>query len=77
MHAINTRGTFACSQACIPCLKKSLNSHILMSSPPLSLEPRWFGHFCIDDEVLRRAGVTDFEPYQLVPGAKLIPDYFL
>ena len=157
MHSINTRGTFACSQACIPYLKQSSNPHILMSSPPLNLDPRWFGkhlaytiakygmslcvlglaeeleadgiavnalwprtviataavqnllggddaiagsrkptivadaahailtrpsrdfsgHFCIDDEVLRRAGVTDFEPYQSVPGAQLIPDYFL
>ena len=157
MHSINTRGTFACSQACIPYLKQSSNPHILMNSPPLNMDPRWFGkhvaytiakygmslcvlglaeelkadgiavnalwprtviataavqnllggddaiagsrkptivadaahailtkpsrdfsgHFCIDDEVLRRAGVTDFEPYQFVPGAQLIPDYFL
>src|SRR5512140_318622 len=29
MHGINTRGTFLCSQACIPYLKKSENPHIL------------------------------------------------
>ena len=42
MHQINTRGTFACSQACIPHLKKAANPHILMLSPPLSMETRWF-----------------------------------
>ncbi|RKH68685.1 NAD(P)-dependent oxidoreductase [Corallococcus interemptor] len=157
MHGINTRGTFACSQACIPYLKKSSNPHILNNSPPLNLEPRWFGphvaytiakygmslcalgmaeelkddgiavntlwprtviataavqnllggddtikgsrkpeimadaayailtkpsrsftgNFCIDDEVLRAAGVTNFDQYQSVPGAELLPDFFL
>ncbi len=43
MHGINTRGTFACSQACIPYLKKSSNPHILNNSPPLNMEARWFG----------------------------------
>jgi citronellol/citronellal dehydrogenase len=42
MHQINTRGTFACSQACIPHLKKSSNPHILNLSPPLNMEARWF-----------------------------------
>jgi citronellol/citronellal dehydrogenase len=42
MHQINTRGTFACSQACIPYLEKSSNPHILNLAPPLSLEARWF-----------------------------------
>src|SRR3954469_25857459 len=42
MHQINTRGTFACSQACIPHLKKSSNPHILNLSPPLNMETRWF-----------------------------------
>ncbi|MGE6763734.1 NAD(P)-dependent oxidoreductase [Corallococcus sp. AB049A] len=157
MHGINTRGTFACSQACIPYLKKSSNPHILNNSPPLNMEPRWFGphvaytiakygmslcalgmaeelkddgiavntlwprtviataavqnllggddtikgsrkpeimadaayailtkpsrsftgNFCIDDEVLRAAGVTNFDQYQSVPGAELLPDFFL
>ncbi|WP_223633725.1 NAD(P)-dependent oxidoreductase [Corallococcus sp. EGB] len=157
MHGINTRGTFACSQACIPYLKKSSNPHILNNSPPLNMEPRWFGphvaytiakygmslcalgmaeelkddgiavntlwprtviataavqnllggddtikgsrkpeimadaayailtkpsrsftgNFCIDEEVLRAAGVTNFDAYQSVPGAELLPDFFL
>lgn len=42
MHGINTRGTFACSQACIPYLVKSENPHILNISPPLNMEARWF-----------------------------------
>jgi citronellol/citronellal dehydrogenase len=43
MHGVNTRGTFACSQACIPHLRKASNPHILNNSPPLNMEPRWFG----------------------------------
>jgi citronellol/citronellal dehydrogenase len=157
MHGVNVRGTFACSQACIPHLKKSSNPHILNNSPPLNLQARWFGphvaytmakygmsmcvlgmaeelrpdgiavnaiwprtviatsavqnllggdsgmrgsrkpeivadaayailtkpsreftgNFCIDEEVLRAAGVSDFSNYQTVPGAELLPDYFL
>lgn len=42
MHQINTRGTFACSQACLPYLLKAENPHILNLSPPLNMEERWF-----------------------------------
>src|SRR6185369_5061966 len=42
MHSVNTRGTFACSQACIPHLRKAKNPHILNNSPPLNMEARWF-----------------------------------
>ncbi len=42
MHQINTRGTYACSQACIPYLKDAENPHILNLSPPLNMEARWF-----------------------------------
>lgn len=42
MHQINTRGTFACSQAAIPYLAKSSSAHILNLSPPLNMEARWF-----------------------------------
>ena len=35
------------------------------------------GNFFIDEEVLRREGVTDFSKYQTVPGATLIQDLFL
>jgi citronellol/citronellal dehydrogenase len=157
MHGINARGTFLCSQACIPHLKKAANPHILNNSPPLNMEPHWFaphvaytmakygmsmcvlgmaeelkeegiavnalwprtviataavqnllggdesirhsrrpeimadaayaiitkpsrtftGRFCIDEDVLRAEGVRDFARYQAVPGAELMPDYFL
>jgi citronellol/citronellal dehydrogenase len=43
MQGINTRGTFLCSQACLPQLKKSANPHILTLSPPINLNPRWLG----------------------------------
>jgi citronellol/citronellal dehydrogenase len=157
MHQINTRGTYACSQACIPVLTKAENPHILNLSPPLNMEARWFaphvaytmakfgmsmcvlgmaeelrpkriavnalwprtaiataavqnllggdeamrgcrtveimadaahiiltrksteqtGQFFIDDEVLGSAGVTDLSKYATVPGAPLVPDFFV
>ena len=160
MHGVNTRGTFVCSQACIPHLSKSDNPHILNISPPLNMEARWFsphvaytmakfgmsmcvlgmadelkhrkiavnalwpktviataavqnllggdatikgsrkpdimadaayavltrksteftGNFCVDETLLREAGVTDFSAYAMTPGMKdseLLPDYFL
>jgi citronellol/citronellal dehydrogenase len=39
---INTRGTFLCSQACIPHLRKAANPHILTLSPPLDMRAKWF-----------------------------------
>jgi citronellol/citronellal dehydrogenase len=46
MFGVNVRGTFVCSQACIPYLKRSAaagrGAHILNLSPPLSMKPRWF-----------------------------------
>jgi len=45
MNQINARGTFLTSKACIPHLKRSANPHVLMLSPPLDMNPRWFqGH---------------------------------
>jgi citronellol/citronellal dehydrogenase len=35
------------------------------------------GHFFIDEEVLREAGVTDFAGYAVSPGAALHHDFFL
>ncbi|MEO8010757.1 MAG: NAD(P)-dependent oxidoreductase [Dokdonella sp.] len=43
MHQVNTRGTFVCSQACLPHLRASSNPHILMLSPPPTLDPKWYG----------------------------------
>jgi citronellol/citronellal dehydrogenase len=45
MQDINTRGTFLVSKACIPHLKKAENPHVLTLSPPLNMEPKWFGMF--------------------------------
>ncbi|MCG8556607.1 MAG: NAD(P)-dependent oxidoreductase [Proteobacteria bacterium] len=42
MHQINVRGTFVCSQACLPHLLKAPNPHILNISPPLDMRARWF-----------------------------------
>ncbi len=157
MHQINTRGTFLCSQACLPHLLKASNPHILNISPPLNLETGWFaphvaytmakfgmslcvlgmsgefreqgvavnalwpktviataavqnllggsevvnrsrkpeimadaahlvltrtsrectGYFFIDEEVLRQAGIKDFDKYAVMPGSDLIPDFFI
>ncbi len=157
MHQVNTRGTYACSQACVPYLKKAANPHILNLSPPLNMDAQWFaphvaytmakygmsmcvlgmanefaadgiavnalwprtaiataavnnllgggeamkrcrkpeiladsayiiltspsreftGRFCIDEEVLAAAGITDLDPYAVEPGNPLLPDFFL
>ncbi len=42
MHQVNTRGTFLCSQKCIPHLEKADNPHILNLSPPLNMVAKWF-----------------------------------
>lgn len=45
MNQINTRGTFMVSKHCIPHLKNAENPHILMLSPPLDMNAKWFaGH---------------------------------
>ena len=160
MMGVNARGTFLCTQACLPYLKQSAerkrNPHVLTLSPPLNMDARWFaphvaytmakygmsmcvlghaaefrqygiavnalwprtviqtaalqmipgikpehcrtpeimadaayqvlisesattsGHFFIDDEVLKRAGVTDLSKYSVVEGSReLLPDLFL
>jgi citronellol/citronellal dehydrogenase len=156
MWGVNARGTYLCSQACIPHLKRAANPHILTLSPPLNLDPKWFAHhvaytiakygmslavlgmaeefkadgiavnalwprtviltaalamlggitppencrkpeivadaahviltrdsreqtgrFLIDEDVLREAGVGDFERYAVEPGKPLHPDLFL
>ena len=35
------------------------------------------GHFFIDDDVLRQAGVTDFDHYAVDPTAPLLQDFFV
>ncbi len=160
MFGVNVRGTYCCTQACLPELigsaRAGRNPHVLNMSPPLSMKEHWFkghvaytmakygmsectlghagefrphgigvnslwprtaiataalqmipgvdpnlcrkpeiladaayliltsdakattGNFFIDDELLARHGVTDFDRYAVVPGTKnLIPDFFV
>ncbi|RYE21602.1 MAG: NAD(P)-dependent oxidoreductase [Sphingobacteriales bacterium] len=157
MHDINVKGTFMVTKHCIPFLEKSDNPHILTLSPPLNMNPQWFGQhvaytiskynmsmlamgwaeelkqykiasntlwpattigtaairnllggemivqhsrkpeiiadaayyilqqasdsytgkFLIDEEVLKEAGVTNFDDYAIVPGKPLQKDLFL
>ncbi|MDH3402305.1 MAG: NAD(P)-dependent oxidoreductase [Acidobacteriota bacterium] len=45
MWSVNARGTFLCSQACLPHLQQAENPHILVMSPPLNMNAEWFrGH---------------------------------
>ena len=49
MFGVNVRGTYVCSQACLPYLIASARAggspHILTLSPPLNMNPKWFkGH---------------------------------
>jgi citronellol/citronellal dehydrogenase len=156
MHQVNVRGTYLCTAACLPHLRRAANPHVLTLSPPLNVEARWFaphvayslakfgmslcvlghaeelrpdgiavnalwpktviataavqnlggddsvnrsrkpeimadaahailtrpsrefsGNFCIDEDVLRAAGIANFDQYGFVPGAHLLPDFFL
>jgi citronellol/citronellal dehydrogenase len=155
MMGINLRGTYLCSRACLPHLKRAANPHILTLSPPLNMNPRWFGphvaytmakygmsmcvlgmaeefrrdgiavnalwprttiataalqiipgaqpesgrkpeimadaahavltrdsrsltgRFLLDEDVLREAGISDFEPYAMKRGETLRIDLFL
>ncbi len=47
MQQVNTRATFCTTQAALPYLKESAkagrNPHVLVLSPPLNLDPKWFG----------------------------------
>lgn len=42
MHAINARGTFVVCKYAIPHLARAPNPHILMNSPPLDMQEKWF-----------------------------------
>ena len=155
MHEVNARGTFLCTQACLPHLLRARNPHVLTLAPPPTLAPHWWaphaaytlakmgmsfvtlglagefasrgiainalwprtiiatdalnmipgidparcrkpaivadaahavlvrparertGAFLIDEDVLREAGVRDFEGYAVEPRQPLLPDLFL
>lgn len=42
MVGVNVRATFAFSQACHGILKQAENPHIIILSPPINLDPKWF-----------------------------------
>jgi citronellol/citronellal dehydrogenase len=44
LQAVNARGTYAATQACLPHLRRSAVGHVLTLSPPLNADPRWFRH---------------------------------
>lgn len=42
MNQVNARGTFMVSKHALPHLERSENPHILMLSPPLDMQEKWF-----------------------------------
>ena len=48
-------------------------AHIVLTSDSRAFT----GRFCIDEEVLREAGVKDFDPYAITPGTALFQDLFV
>ncbi|MEO1200376.1 MAG: NAD(P)-dependent oxidoreductase [Pseudomonadota bacterium] len=42
MHQVNARGTFLTMQTCLPYLEQAENPHVLMLSPPLDMNAKWF-----------------------------------
>ena len=46
MFGVNVRGTYCCTQACLPALTESAKAgrgpQVLNMSPPLSMQPHWF-----------------------------------
>ena len=157
MHNVNARGTFLVTQACLPLLHKATNPHVLMLSPPLNMDAKWFtphvaytmakygmsmcvlgmseefrsdgiavnalwpqtaiataavqnllggdeamrrcrtdqivadaahsilirpsrectGNFFVDEDVLRKDGVTNFDQYRISTDGELLADFFL
>jgi len=48
-------------------------AHLILTRPARECS----GNFFVDEDILRDAGVRDFEKYSMVPGANLAPDFFL
>src|SRR5262249_34366951 len=48
-------------------------AHVILTRPSRSCT----GNYFVDEDVLRSVGVTEFDQYQSVPGAELIPDFFV
>jgi citronellol/citronellal dehydrogenase len=48
-------------------------AHIILSKPAREFT----GNFCIDDEILESAAITDLAGYAVDPSAMLVPDFFV
>ena len=48
-------------------------AHVILTRP----SREFTGNFCIDDEVLESAGITDLSGYAVDPAARLAPDFFV
>jgi citronellol/citronellal dehydrogenase len=48
-------------------------AHIILTKPSRDFT----GNFCIDDEVLESAGITDLSRYAVNPDKELLPDFFV
>jgi citronellol/citronellal dehydrogenase len=48
-------------------------AHVIFNRPAAECT----GNFFIDDEVMKSAGKTDLSEYSVVPGATLLPDFFV
>ncbi len=48
-------------------------AHFILTQP----SREFTGNFCIDDEILELAGVTDLTPYAVDPSNELMPDFFV
>ncbi len=42
LFAVNVRATYACTQICLPHLRRAQNPHVLNLAPPLNMAARWF-----------------------------------
>jgi len=45
MFDVNARGSYACTQICLPYLLQADNPHVLNISPPLNMDVKWFKNF--------------------------------
>lgn len=48
-------------------------AHVILTKP----SREFTGNFCIDDEVLESAGISDLSVYAVDPSAELAPDFFV
>ena len=48
-------------------------AHFILTQP----SREFTGNFCIDDEIMERAGVTDLTPYAVDPSKELMADFFV